>query len=316
MEPRIRRLSAAREDWSEVKLPIRSYPPGRGNVMIPQTSRRGIVVGLDLHAPCRPSGVSFHRLARVAARVGGLSAVPGQPLEWKAPSPEETWNALLDAWRDLGDFDALAIYERTRPVRQGFSALLMRRGRSIAFIRVREHGSDVIGREHAVLRGLATRRPTAVRVPHPLAEGVEDGWAWLATEALPRGPYYPSLRPPLELISRDIGEALADYLPNIAVDPSWRPMHGDLSPWNLRRRRGLFLVDWEDAGWGPPGADEVYFEAAATVVCGRAARRDWSPAAVDFWINALTERCRSDPNNTGSLGMLELLKRSDGSSGY
>jgi len=118
------------------------------------------------------------------------------------------------------------------------------------------------------------------------------------------------------LISRDIGEALADYLPNIAVDPSWRPMHGDLSPWNLRRRRGLFLVDWEDAGWGPPGADEVYFEAAATVVCGRAARRDWSPAAVDFWINALTERCRSDPNNTGSLGMLELLKRSDGSSGY
>jgi aminoglycoside phosphotransferase (APT) family kinase protein len=38
-------------------------------------------------------------------------------------------------------------------------------------------------------------------------------------------------------------------------------MHGDLVPWNLREdgRGQLWLLDWEDAGWGPPFADLVRF---------------------------------------------------------
>ena len=38
-------------------------------------------------------------------------------------------------------------------------------------------------------------------------------------------------------------------------------MHGDLVPWNLREdeRGQLWLLDWEDAGWGPPFADVVRF---------------------------------------------------------
>ena len=41
----------------------------------------------------------------------------------------------------------------------------------------------------------------------------------------------------------------------------WRPMHGDLVPWNLRedRQGQLRLLDWEDAGWGPPLADLLRF---------------------------------------------------------
>jgi aminoglycoside phosphotransferase (APT) family kinase protein len=36
-------------------------------------------------------------------------------------------------------------------------------------------------------------------------------------------------------------------------------MHGDLAFWNLRRYRSgeVMLLDWEDAGWGPPHADLV-----------------------------------------------------------
>ena len=38
-------------------------------------------------------------------------------------------------------------------------------------------------------------------------------------------------------------------------------MHGDLVPWNLRedQQGQLWLLDWEDAGWGPPFADVVRF---------------------------------------------------------
>ena len=48
------------------------------------------------------------------------------------------------------------------------------------------------------------------------------------------------------------------------IPAHWLPMHGDLVPWNLRedKRKRLWLLDWEDAGWGPPFADVVRFVVA------------------------------------------------------
>jgi aminoglycoside phosphotransferase (APT) family kinase protein len=41
-------------------------------------------------------------------------------------------------------------------------------------------------------------------------------------------------------------------------------MHGDFVPWNLREDSlgQLWLLDWEDAGWGPPLADFVRYVVA------------------------------------------------------
>ncbi|WP_375485186.1 phosphotransferase family protein [uncultured Jatrophihabitans sp.] len=51
------------------------------------------------------------------------------------------------------------------------------------------------------------------------------------------------------------------------VPEHWVPSHGDLNPWNLRRARtGDWLIDWEDAGWAPPGTDEVYFSATSATL--------------------------------------------------
>jgi aminoglycoside phosphotransferase (APT) family kinase protein len=38
-------------------------------------------------------------------------------------------------------------------------------------------------------------------------------------------------------------------------------MHGDYVPWNLREDDAgqLWLLDWEDAAWGPPRADLVRY---------------------------------------------------------
>ncbi len=73
----------------------------------------------------------------------------------------------------------------------------------------------------------------------------------------------------------------------------WRPMHGDFTPWNLRASGGgqLTLVDWEDAGWGPPRADEVLYRA----VSGALTRRPviglgGAAEAVGFWAERVADR--------------------------
>jgi hypothetical protein len=63
-------------------------------------------------------------------------------------------------------------------------------------------------------------------------------------------------------VAADVPRALAGAFERPADIPShWRPMHGDLVPWNLREddQGQMWLVDWEDAGWGPPLADLVRF---------------------------------------------------------
>ena len=69
----------------------------------------------------------------------------------------------------------------------------------------------------------------------------------------------------IRLVSEEVSLALAHLLPRADGIPShWRPMHGDFVPWNLREDSlgQLWLLDWEDAGWGPPLADFVRYVVA------------------------------------------------------
>jgi aminoglycoside phosphotransferase (APT) family kinase protein len=77
-------------------------------------------------------------------------------------------------------------------------------------------------------------------------------------------------------------------------------MHGDFTPWNLRRLAvgTLVLLDWEEAAWGPPAADEVLYRAtAAALHLERPLRLD-APETIRFWEDrvgrrpALSERDR------------------------
>ena len=66
-------------------------------------------------------------------------------------------------------------------------------------------------------------------------------------------------------MAEDVSLALEGLLPLPAGTPAhWRPMHGDYVPWNLREdpRGQLWLIDWEDARWGPPLADLVRYVVA------------------------------------------------------
>jgi hypothetical protein len=131
------------------------------------------------------------------------------------------------------------------------------------------------------------------QVPQPVARGRHDGWSWMATTPIPWFPHRPARFPPIDRIAADISDRLRRALDPAEVPDHWQPMHGDLAPWNLRRvgPRSLWLLDWDDAGWGPPGADAAYYEATISLVRGRRpAPGSASEETLRFWIDRVESR--------------------------
>jgi len=110
-------------------------------------------------------------------------------------------------------------------------------------------------------------------------------------------------------LSRRLGDAALRTLPRRAeTPPHWTPMHGDFTPWNLRRLDDgpLLLFDWEDAGWGPPGADEVLFQATEAAL-GRATDSGWArEEALAYWQERL--RAKSDAGASGGRRVARVLR--------
>ena len=94
----------------------------------------------------------------------------------------------------------------------------------------------------------------------------DDRWSVRLYEPLPRLHRPARLDAPrIRRVSEEASRALEQLLPRVHGIPShWRPMHGDFVPWNLREdsQGQLWLLDWEDAGWGPPLADFVRYVVA------------------------------------------------------
>ena len=100
--------------------------------------------------------------------------------------------------------------------------------------------------------------------------------AFVATTAIAVRNQRPAIDEPLRTFESDLAERL-HVLPHVTGEESRRtedlvPVHGDLTPWNLRRTpRGLALFDWESAGWGPPGSDLALYRRSCDEV-----RRPWT----------------------------------------
>lgn len=276
---------------------FKRFPPWHAQVQIPTSSRNAALAGLALYPACRGSALWAQGLARSAIRVLGPGVLPGRHVSLSVPMPGEVWDGLLSRWaQEVGDFQTLAVYRRRQSWRSGFAVLLIHDGVSRAFVKLRDGDASDL-RNEAFAQGAAWRyRPETFIVPEPLAYGQAAGWNYLASAPLPvTVPGYPR-RPPLGQIVAEIEAALA-ALPRPAEIPThWRPMHGDFTPWNLRwaAPRTLYLYDWEEAGWGPPGADEVLFRATHAVLRGGS---DPGPCeaieAIDFWLRRVESRSPS-----------------------
>ena len=136
-------------------------------------------------------------------------------------------------------------------------------------------GLDADGTPHVFVvveprdRGnLAERLPAtrSFRVTTCLDSFCHESWSVRLYESLPR------LHKParwdasrIRQVSEEVTRVLEQLLAPVEGIPGhWRPMHGDFVPWNLREdsQGQLWLLDWEDVGWGPPLADFVRYVVA------------------------------------------------------
>lgn len=112
--------------------------------------------------------------------------------------------------------------------------------------------------EAAALRLLTLNPLPGIATPRLVAVGTIEATDidFIATTALAIGKQRAAIDAPLRTFEADLALRLAD-LPRPSGTPADAvPVHGDLTPWNLRRtRRGLALFDWESTGWGPAGSD-------------------------------------------------------------
>jgi len=249
------------------------------------SSRGAALAGLGLYSPCRARGVWAQRAARAWVAILGPRALPGRSFPW-VPVSEGEWQELSETWRrELGEFDDVAGYSRTQTSRGGVGLLLLRNGSAIAFVKLRQGDHGRLANERCSLEAAWRHQPRAFGVPEPLRFGSVGDWQYLAAAPLPPGLHRPARHPPLRAIVEEIEAALADLPRPPGTPDHWRPMHGDFAPWNLRQVRGgsLVLMDWENAGWAPPGADEVYYRATRAALRYRIAERSDAREAVQFW---------------------------------
>lgn len=205
----------------------------------------------------------------------------------------ELWRVLVaDLTATFGTFDEIAIHERRELAGSGFAALLLDDGRSIGFAKFASEDGDDLPKEHRALTLVHANAPRMFDVPEPLSLTSRHGWHVLMTGALRPDLHRAPVGVPLAEIATAVRAGLSGITRPPGTPEHWEPMHGDFTPWNLRRRTdgSVFLVDWDQAGWGPPGADEVYFHGMARarglIAVGRGHRDvPGSEEAHRFWID-------------------------------
>lgn len=272
------------------------FPPIRGHLGIATSSRRAALAGLAMYAPCKPWTVLAHRLAWTVVSLLGPAALPGRRTAWAPPTEGDTWCGLLDQWQALlGRLEEFSLYRRRPAGRGGFNVVALREGEPRALVKVRNGDGARLVNEHDALERLRDFGPQSFSIPEPLALGDYAGWHYLALTPLPARPHRPPRDPPLSSIVREVEAALAARPRPAGTPPHWRPMHGDFTPWNLRRLDDgqLVLFDWEDAAWGPPGADETLYRAtkAALGADSEADARAGHEEAVAYW----SQRLHAEP---------------------
>lgn len=290
--------------------PFRSMP-GSDNIWVPVWSRRAAMAGLSLHASCRPTVIAAHHAVWGAVGLAGPRIMPGPAVPWLPPMPVATWQGLCDHWTDrLESYDGIAIYERPQSQRVGFGVLVFQHDRPVAFVKV-QRGDPRGDTTWNALSAMAANPLRDCEVPLPLARGEFEGWTWMASSAIPGRPHRLAHRPPIQRIAADISDRLRTALdPTDDVPAHWEPMHGDLAPWNLRRvgLRGLWLLDWDDCGWGPPGADAVYYEATSSVVRRRRPASGTAPEeTIRFWVDRVEARLRAGIDRTYNVSLMAQL---------
>jgi hypothetical protein len=269
---------------------MKAFPPGKSNVLLPLKDARAAALGVTMYTACRPTVIALQRVVANWVRIVGPRAIPGRVDKFLLDLSGTDWPSLMEQWeRLLGPISNFAIYHRRQTYRNGLTITAVdHAARPLAIIKLRSQPA-ALQREQLALQALARENPETFRAPRALGIGSFEKWWWSAQEAVFTKPHAPVFDAPATLYD-EIFSAISRIL-----EPTSRgsPAHGDLSPWNLRRHRGIvWLYDWEDIALLPPGADRAYFTICAHVLGRRPIPSGLSRAAISYWRQVLLERER------------------------
>jgi hypothetical protein len=262
--------------------------------------------------------VFAHRVAWISTALFGPGVLPGRPRPWECPIESWVWSGLLEAWtRVVGAFDTFAVYERSPGPRSGLALLLIKDGQPIGFAKVRRHEPESLLNEATALKLVWASRPQSFVVSEPLDAGRISEWHYLLVTPSQSRLHRMPRDLPLKNILEDVQAGLEDLSRPADVPRHWVPKHGDLSVWNLRE--AVFgatlpvLMDWEYAGWGPPGADEMWYRASFAAVTGVAPSTSTNEEAILYWeewVRSWSTVHRKDARGVSSLlGALASMRR-------
>jgi len=276
----------------------KTFPPGWNNILIPTHRRRATLAGIATYTPCLPKGIWGQRAAWALVSVGGGRLLPGRATRWQPPLSPAQWDGFLDELRDIaGDFDSHTVYERRRG-RHGLLMLLINGDRPIGFLKAREGASPELDREEESLHLAEKERPATFLTPRILGSGSTAGWRYLVMSPMPPRMHRMVAAPPSPAVLEDIATVLAGTERPSGVADDWIPFHGDFAPWNLRHIAGgtPWLIDWEHAGWAPPGADRVFYIATAAAMGVPVSDENFgNTAAVRYWWKEVNRRIEERP---------------------
>jgi hypothetical protein len=281
-------------------------PIGQGRLLLPSGSRRDAAAGLALLAPNRRAALLAAGAYLAALKVLGPRRA-GRAVHGEVQEMGVVDAGLVALLVDrLGPLSGLAMIDPRQSHRPRAALLAVRHGVPVAFVKVNALPEE-LERERLALDHLAAA-PVSCRIPRVLDAGRWGEVSWMATSAMTSGWTTPVTELPVGWRTGQEFGSLVELLgPRPA--PEAVALHGDLTPWNLRRCAGdTWLLDWEDACWGPSGADEAYFHATATAVCGAPLRSTSSELAA-FWQERIRQRPASGAEVRFRERLLDVLRR-------
>jgi hypothetical protein len=225
-----------------------AFPRHRPQVYAP--TGRTLAAAQDLYSYGRELPTLVRLGISKACLLAGVRRLVSEPAEIQLPMSGTAWRDLLEAGAEILDLRSWALFRSSWRERRFLVFAFDAQHRCAGVIHVFHHDEITF---HPTVQG------STFRIPEIIDSRDIGEWHLRAVEPLPAlhrpHPWDP---PRLREITADVASTLADSIERpIDTPETWVPIHGDLTPWNLRidRRTQAWLLDWEWASWGPRAAD-------------------------------------------------------------
>lgn len=235
------------------------FPPGRRFLLLPRRPRRATAAALALYEAVEPRQRVMVAAMRAGAAVGAGRFL--RPVRQVPPGLDQAWWA---AWLD--DVAAAhvprpaAVAFRVPPNGRTSALLLDDAGAPLAFAKVLSSAPSQL---HAHIAAAMAEADLPFSTPRVLDQGRFQEVEYRLDRPMPEGGHRrPPVVPQRVRAAVDAWQSALRAAPRPAdVAASDVVCHGDFTPRNLRVAADgcWWLIDWDNARWGPRLADELHY---------------------------------------------------------